>query len=210
MKQFNGPSKQRGFWGAVIGGALTYLGSKKQADAAGRAAQVSADAAAQARQDALPFIRAGAGVTNQLIDQATRGLNVPLERSEGFGDINRIAAAGRGGLSGGQLRGLTQFNNMLNARNNEQIFNQLYNVATLGANAAVGAGTNAINAAGQTGEFLTQRGNAQAAGITGIGKQIAGGDFTGFLDIFRRRNPPVPTDLGYPVNEVPPMGGPPG
>lgn len=178
MKEFKGPSRQFGFWGAVIGGLIGALGSKKAADT-----QVGASRDAQAATERLtaPYRGAGEQVLNPLVDLALKGPETELTRAEGFRNIQNSAAAQGKLHSGGTLAGLTQFNNMLNEQQYATRFNSLFNLATMGANAST-------NQATQTSNLITGAGNAQAAGYAGIANAgtNAINNFT-FLDMLKNR-----------------------
>lgn len=108
------------------------------------------------------------------------------------GTNNQLAAQGLG-LSGAQAKGLStfatgladqtygeQFNralskyntNISTAQNNVTNLQQLLNT---GQNAAAQTGAQGIQAANQIGNYQTQAGNAQAAGIAGIGNAVNSG-----------------------------------
>lgn len=157
-------------WGpAIVSGASSLLGADQQSDAAGEAAAVQERADLRARADLQPFRQAGGAVLNPLTDFVLQGPETELERTEGFRDIQTSAAAAGKLRSGGTLKALTSFNNMLNARNRTQRFNELFNVASLGSNAAARQATNTLGSAQVQGDLITQGGNARAAGIVGAG-----------------------------------------
>lgn len=142
--------------------------ARTQADAADRAAQQQREAEARARGDLQPFRDLGAGVTNTLLDFVLQGPETDLERTRGFEDIQRSAAAGGKLTSGGTLEELTGFNNMLNARNRRDRFSELFNLATLGSNAAAGQATNTLRTGENISSLTVGKGDALAAG------QVAG------------------------------------
>jgi hypothetical protein len=163
--------------GAVIGssalGAISAnKAGKQQAAAAGQAQVRTDEAAAQARQDVLPFAQTGAFALPFLADFVSQDPNVGLQRTAGFQDIQQSAAAGGKLQSGGTLEALTEFNQRLNLGNRAQRFNELFNVATLGANASARAGTNTLTGSQIGSEFLTQGANARAAGRIGQGNAV--------------------------------------
>jgi hypothetical protein len=108
------------------------------------------------------------------------------------------AAAARGlGVSGAALKGAakyatgladstyqnqfnnaqTRFQNVLNLNTGQQgnltnQYNRLIGIATLGENAAAGAGAQGIQGANQAGNYLNQAGQAQAAGTLGVGSAV--------------------------------------
>lgn len=91
---------------------------------------------------------------------------VSFLRDEGFEGIQESAAA-RGRLgAGGTLKDLTRFNTQLAStvvpQLQQQRFNQLFSVLGLGANAATGQGTAALNTASNIGNLQGNIGQAQA------------------------------------------------
>ncbi len=114
-----------------------------------------------------------------MVDFTLAGPESDLERTRGFEDIQRSAAAGGKLRSGGTLESLTRFNNDLNARNRGQRFNELFNLATLGSNAAGGQATSTLNTAQNNSNLITGIGNAQAAGVIGSANTIRGTLFDG-------------------------------
>jgi len=152
---------------AIIGGVASLGSAVIGSKSASKGIKAQKKAGAQARADLAPYNQAGQNMLSGLSEQATKGLNVPLERAEGFGAIQDSAAAGGKLHSGGTMKGLTSYNNMLNARNNNMIFNQMYDVARLGGNAAAGQATSAGNMANSISDLYTQKGGIQAAGIMG-------------------------------------------
>jgi hypothetical protein len=164
-------------WANIGTSILGLLGSKEagdtQADAANTAAAGLERADIRAREDLQPFREAGGEVLNPLVDFAMKGPETELERTEGFTNIQNSAAAGGKLRSGGTLKALTEFNSMLNSRNRSQRFNELFNLATLGSNAASRQATNTLNTAQGVGEYGTQGANAKAAGIVGGTNQLS-------------------------------------
>jgi hypothetical protein len=122
-----------------------------------------------ARGDLAPFRGLGADIVNPLLDFVKGGPETDLERTEGFGAIQKSAAAGGKLNAGGTLRDLVGFNNMLNERNRGNRFNELFNLAVLGSNAASGQATAAQNTGRNISDIMLGQGNAQAAGIIGKG-----------------------------------------
>lgn len=151
----------------------TFFGGaeKKAAEAqarSGREAIASNERAlGVARQDLEPFRSAGGKALNALVDFVKTGPDVSLERAEGFTNIQNSAAAGGKLRSGGTLKRLTEFNSILNSRNRGQRFNELFNLSTLGSNAASGQATATLGTADRNAETITGIGNARAAGIVG-------------------------------------------
>lgn len=108
------------------------------------------------------------------------------------GTNNALAAQGLG-LSGAQAKGLSsfatgladqtygdQYNRALSTYNtNYQVaannVNNLQNLVNTGQNSAAQSGQQGVQAANNAGNYLTQAGNAQAAGIAGIGNAVNSG-----------------------------------
>ena len=108
------------------------------------------------------------------------------------GTNNSLAAQGLG-LSGAQAKGLSQYatgladqtygeqyNRALSTYNtNYQVaannVNNLQNLVNTGQNSAAQSGQQGVQAANNAGNYLTQAGNAQAAGIAGIGQAANNG-----------------------------------
>jgi hypothetical protein len=153
---------------ALLGAASSRRAGNQQANAANQATDVQERADLRAREDLQPFRDLGGGIANTLLDFTKTGPETALERTEGFTQIENSAAAGGKLRSGGTLRGLTEFNSMLNSRNRAQRFNELFNLATLGSNAASRQATNTIGSAMVQGDLITGAGNAKAAGTVGV------------------------------------------
>lgn len=208
--------------GAVVGGVASNMAAGKQADAAGRSADMSAEAAAQMRGDLAPYNQLGQQAINPL--WAAMGYNVDangnaavnpnsvlqqqfqfdpskLDQTPGYqfalqqglkGTNNALASQGLG-LSGAQAKGLStfatgladqtygnQYNRALSTYNTnfsaaQNNVGNLQNLLNTGQNSAAQTGQAGINAANNAGNYLTQQGNAQAAGIAGIGQAANSG-----------------------------------
>jgi len=138
---------------------------------------------------------------------------VSFLRDQGFAQIQESAAA-RGRLgAGGTLQDLTRFNLDLSATVAPQLqnqrFNQLFNLAGLGANVAAGQGTAGLQTAGNIGNLLAAGGQAQAGGILGQSQAITGGiqNLAGvagaFPGIFGGGAPPPPIPGPAGTTQVP-------
>ena len=108
------------------------------------------------------------------------------------GTNNALAAQGLG-LSGAQAKGLSQYttglanqtygdqyNRALSTYNtNYQVaannVNNLQNLVNTGQNSAAQSGQQGVQAANNAGNYLTQQGNAKAAGIAGVGQAVNSG-----------------------------------
>ncbi len=113
--------------------------------------------------------------------------------SQGLKGTNNAMASQGLGLSGAQMKGLSsfatgladqtygdQFNRALSTFNtNYQVdanrINNLQSMLNTGQNSAAQTGQAAITGANNAGNYLTQAGNAQAAGIAGIGQAANNG-----------------------------------
>ena len=177
---------------ALLGAHSARSASRTQSDAATNAANQQEAAAERARQDLAPFRDAGASALNPLMDMVGASYDTPLTRTQGFTDIQQSAAAAGKLRSGGTLKALTQFNSMLNESNRATRFNELFNLATLGSNAAAGQGTATIQGAARAGEYGTQAANASAAGTIGQSNAITGAlqNFA-FLNLLNKKPSPI-------------------
>ena len=146
---------------AVIGSAV--IGAVTSNKASKRAAK-SAQKGLDANQALLgPFSdagQAGLGAVQSFVDEGAR-----FSDTQAYKDITNSAKAGGMNLSGNRLTALSDYY-ATNFRN--QRLNELMQLPTLGANAAAGQATNA-------GNLNMAQGNAQAAGIMGIGNSAISG-----------------------------------
>lgn len=168
--------------GAIVGiasglGALgSIFGAREQRKASDAAIAEQRAAREQARADLTPFRKAGTGILPDLTQLAlSNPFDLPFERQEGFRDIQNSAAAGGKLQSGGTLAELAKFNAGLTARYQGQQFNQLFQLAQLGQNAAAGTGSATLQTGANISDLLTGKGNATAAGYIGAGNAISGG-----------------------------------
>ena len=126
---------------------------------------------------------------------------VDFFRQEGFEDIQESAAA-RGRLgAGGTLKDLSRFNTQLAGtlvpQLQNQRFNQLFNLLGLGANAATGQGTAALQTGANVSNLLGNIGGAQAQNqlnqgqiASGLTNQLAGVFGAQQGGAFQRQPPP--------------------
>jgi hypothetical protein len=100
--------------------------------------------------------------------------------------LQNSAAAGSGVLSGAALKDLIGYNqgaasqeygNAFNRYTTQQnnIFSRLSSLANLGQNAAAGVGQQGTALAGNAGQFLSNAGTAEGAGIVGAGNALSNG-----------------------------------
>lgn len=205
---------------ALIGGITSAVGSSNAADAqksaADQAAQLQQQQYEANTKNQQPYMNAGYTALNTIgQDQAngtgfaasftpqnyidTPGYNFQMQ--QGQNAINSSAAATGGVLNGGTLKALDQYTTGLanttygQAYQNylagsAQSYNQLYGVASLGEQAAGTLGAQNTTAANNQGNYLTQAGNAQAAGDIGIANGInsaVSGIATGGLSIYQNQ-----------------------
>lgn len=175
---------------AVVGGALQAKAASKAAGAQTAAANTAAGVQERARlafeERTEPFREVGLAGAEQLTSflqdptQQLAEINpvVDFLRNQGFEQIQESAAAGGRLGAGGTLQDLTQFNTQLASTVAPQLqnqrFNQLFNVAGLGANVAAGQGTAGLQTASNIGNLQTQAGQAQAGGIIGQSNALTG------------------------------------
>jgi len=185
---------------AVIGAGANLIGGQTQAAAANRAADLQQQQYKQTRQDLLPFTQAGQTATNMLTQQLP-ALTAPINLdeatlrqtpgyqfalSQGLKSVQNGAAARGLGSSGAAMKGaanyatgladqtyLDQFNVANTNMNNA--YNRLMGVASLGANAGAQTGNIGAQLTGNAGNYLTQDGTAQAAGLIGAGNALTNG-----------------------------------
>jgi len=164
---------------SIIGGGIASRGARQAVQAQERAGQagIAAQERAQTRfeERTQPFadigLQAGQQLQNFLAgDQGAAEINpiVDFLRQEGFEQIQESAAA-RGRLgAGGTLKDLTRFSENLAStvapQLQQQRFNQLFNVAGLGANVAAGQGTAGLQTASNVTNLLGNIGGARAGG----------------------------------------------
>lgn len=189
-----------GLGGSIFSGIMGASGASKSAGAIRYSADVARQTAleldAKARADVQPFRDAGVTATRTLSSLLTndRSLDDVLKESSlfkfqselGTRGINReLSARGLHG-SGAGLETLSRFNAQLVGEEGDRIFNRLFGVAGLGANAASHQATN-TSATGQAiarneltaglgiGQAQTQRGAALGSIGTGVADAIQGG-----------------------------------
>ncbi|QXB47655.1 hypothetical protein [Acinetobacter seifertii] len=187
---------------AIAGGAGilgSYLGSKEQSKAAGKAADAQVQAAqlgvdeTRRQFDALqalmqPFVNAGTGALSG--QQGLLGLNGADKQQAAIDAINNSQAmqtymqqgenailqnaSATGGLRGGNTQSaLSQFRpQLLNQLINQQ-YSNLGGLTALGQNAAAGVGNAGMQTAGNISNLLQQSGAAQAGNYLAQGRNNA-------------------------------------
>lgn len=240
---------------AVIGAGASYLGAKKQADAANNASDMTMAQYQQTRGDLMPWQNTGRGANSKLADylgitpssgpdwdaylranpdvaaSATYGGN-PAQHYEDYGrkegrvvpqlsgtpsgsnfgsllkpytgdsltsdpgyqfgiqqgeqGINRLAMSGSGRNNGATMKALLKFNQdyggtkfnegfSRDASQKNQMYGFLSGTSALGENAAAHTGALGANAAGTAGQFMTNAGDANAAGMVGVANSANSG-----------------------------------
>lgn len=172
-------------WGALIVAGGTYLAGQQQAGAAEDAAGLGYDAAMagvkeqeaarqQFQQNIAPYLTVGTGAlgTLQALQAGDFGSFVEdpgrqFMLQQGLQGLDRTAAA-RGSLSGGGADAdRIALASGLADQSYSDYYNRLYNLATMGQNAAVGAGSMGMQSASNIGNLLGQGAAAQGAGAIG-------------------------------------------
>lgn len=169
---------------AVVAGAATAYGAKKQSEAAKDAANAQGNAANmgigeqrrqfdQFQQNIQPYLGIGQQATGQLSDLLSGDMSgfkvdpgYQFRLDQGMQAQDRGAAA-RGGLySGGHQADLANFNQGLASQEYGNYYQRLMGLAGLGQNSAVGAGQMGQQNANAISGLYGQIGNAQAGAAT--------------------------------------------
>lgn len=161
--------------GGVIGGVGDLGAAAFEARAIDKAADVQRETDAAARADLQPFRDAGAGILGPLQDQALNDpFDMGFEQQEGFRAIQNSAAAGGRLGSGGTLKALTDYQTGLSAQFDQQKFNKLFNLASMGSNAAARTATNTLNTGANMSNLYLAKGNSQANALGNVGNRLMG------------------------------------
>lgn len=178
--------------GSIFGGIFGSSAAKQQAAAIRESAEIASRTALEmdnrARADVAPFREQGIEAGNTLMNLLTGGGDVsavtqasPLFQFQseiGMRNINReLSARGLFG-SGAGLETLQRFNNQLVGEEADRLFTRLFNVNTLGANAAARMATNTANTGNNIAGIQANAGIA-AAGATAAGTNAIGGAVSG-------------------------------
>lgn len=124
------------------------------------------------RGDLAPFRGVGERAINPIMSLVSGPIDDSVERENIISEVSNTAAA-RGKLrSGGTLKELSRQLFGLQQRNRSQRFNELFNILTLGSNAASGQATATLATGRDVANTITGIGNAQAAGRIGQGNAI--------------------------------------
>jgi len=210
--------------GALAAGSQ-IIGSNKAAGAANKAADIQLQIAQMNQARLAPFVQAGTDVLPQLAGaQPGTETLAQLEATPGYQFIldqglkstqNAVAARGLG-VSGAAMKGAANYATGLAQNTYQNIFNQqqqkfqnLLNIATLGANAGAQTGTQSIQSAGNAGNALIQAGNLQGSGLINAGNALTGSanNALGYYQLQNLLNPqtqgqtptaqPGPNTVGY-------------
>lgn len=174
--------------GSIFSGIFSSAASQKQAAAIRYSADVAKETALEldkkARADMAPFRKMGVE-SGELISSILRGeanLDDLLKPSslfkwqeeQGSRNINReLSARGLYG-SGAGLETLARFNRELVADEGERYWNRLFNVTTLGSNAAARMATNTASTGQSVSNMMAQAGMAAAQSEGDAGRALAG------------------------------------
>lgn len=169
---------------AAVGAAGTVAGSLissgAQASAANKAANTQLAMYNQTRQDLAPFSQAGSSAISALsrllgmegpaastnmLDGLQNYPGYQFAFDQGQQAVDRSAAARGLLLSGGQLKDLTNYGQGQASQLFGNYFNQLYNLSSLGENAAANTGNAGTSAASGIAQSQIGAGTANASGI---------------------------------------------
>ena len=196
-----GVSAGVGAIGSVVSGIGSSKASNAQQQAAQQAYQGEQDFKNTNTQNYSPYMQAGSTAIGQISqnEQNGTGFAAPFtmanfmsnpgyqfQLQQGQNAVNSSAAATGGVLNGGTEKALAQYTTGLanttygDAYNrylatSNQSYNQLMGTAQLGESATSTLGAQNGAATTQAGNFLTQKGNAQAAGDIGVSNAINSG-----------------------------------
>lgn len=160
--------------------------AKEQSESAERAIAEQRRSSEQARSDLSPFRAVGEKILNPLFDFVSQGSETNFERTQGFDQIQQSAAARGKLVSGGTLKGLTEFNAGVNERFRGNRFNELFQLANLGQSSAAGQANISVRTGENISSALIGQGDNNAAGIIGAANNTRGtlkdiGSFLGTL-----------------------------
>ena len=183
-----------GLGGSVISGMFSADASKGQANAirysADKGAATLLEMDKAAREDLAPYRKMGVDAGSELMKLllGDKGTVVDLTKASplfefqsqlGMRNLNReLSSRGLFG-SGAGLETLQRFNNQLVGEEADRMFSRLFNVTSLGENAAAKTASNSLQAGQAAGNTYLQGGvaaaGADAAGTRAMGQGIAGG-----------------------------------
>lgn len=165
-------------WVAAVGAAATVYSADAQGDAAETSAAGSAASAAISQQqyqtsraDQTPYMDAGTKALNQLEElnsgdysSFTESPDYQYTLEQGIKSVDRSASASGTQYSGGQLAALADYSSGLASQNYSDYYNRIYDLASLGQNAAAGVGNSGTTAATESGEATENAAETQAEG----------------------------------------------
>lgn len=190
--------------GAAISANASKSAASSQAQSSSNALEMQLGTYEANNEMINPFVVAGQGAT-QTLDNDLYGGNGTLggnftpqdylnNQDPGYGfqlnqgqqALQNSQASQDGVLSGSALKGLINYNQgaastgYQNAYNRwlstqQNTYGQLHDMATLGANAQLGVGTQNVNSANGASSALTNIGNAQASGTVGSANALSSG-----------------------------------
>jgi len=168
--------------GAAIAGSAvaSVAGSAIQAGASGAAASNISGATNKAVQGLQPYNTYGQAILPNLYSLAQGGPTAlsTLQQTPGYqftlqqglqGVENGYTAMGLG-RSGAALKGAANYAEGLASTTYNNVFNNMYNLASLGENAGAGAGSLGISGTSTAGQALVGAGNALAGGLNSAGQ----------------------------------------
>jgi hypothetical protein len=180
-------------WGALIGGALSLFGAKKQSSAAKKATRAGQQATDkdlafqresrdQVRSDTEPYRQAGAnaisaasdmtGLTDNGYDwQTDPGYQFRLD--EGMRALERSGAARGGVLSGGFGRKAIRYGQNFASNEYSNVYNRIMGIAGMGQFGTTLSANASTTASGRMGAAVSNQGATRASGYTARGN-IAG------------------------------------
>lgn len=161
---------------ALIGSAASRSAASQQADAAQRATEAQAAAAAQTRADLQPWRQTGELANNKIA--AMLGLNgqtsdfttdpsYQFRLAEGQKAVDNSAAARGSTLSGAALKALTKYGQGMASTEFGNSFNRLSGVSGQGQSAAAGQGAASMQFGNSQANNMMEAANVNAAGQIG-------------------------------------------
>ncbi len=173
--------------GALITGSAAKSAAKTQAGAADKAAEVQLQMFNTAQEGLKPFREFGTSALSpyaELLGFGPKGSagaqsaleNIPgyqFQRDQGVKQVNN--SLGGRGVTGAQAKGIARFvTGLADSTYGEQV-GRYQNAATIGANAAAGQATNALQTGQNVGNAYQSAGQATAAGQVGAANAAAQG-----------------------------------
>lgn len=186
-------------------GASSAAGAQR--DAANTAAQTQLHMYDQTRSDLQPYMQGGQNAFSNLSSLLgiggspnSAGMMSALQNYPGYqfamqqgGQALDRSAASRGTLlSGGQIKDQLAYGQGMGSQLFDKYFNQNSQLASIGENAAAGAGNAGMNAANGAASAQMAGGTAAASGIAGTTNAIQGG-LQNALQAYQLMNPSVPS-----------------